>query len=365
MDGNANDRSATHSVSPRSPKAPVRSQDPGLARPKISFHRSEYAFLDRVLPTRTRPFFAVVLGVAVAIWLLGLALAADRGRYVTTAEWLVQPLYLAVHLVLLRAFVTAYATHFAGGCKHLKVGRAEVDRRMRSALDWKTLLAALAITAPLLWVDVRWHLADVEFGLGAGRAFAAGDLLILAVWGVEWLVNAYIWALIVAFLYHTVVVLRRYEYRDPIERVLRERQYRPFLLMSGQAASLTIVFAAANAAYVYLTRGSTSDYLGLWATAGLVLFGFVPAWLLLKSRIGAAVAVQADTLSERIDDAALARPASGPQEIVQRLEGMTAILRLDYLDRLHRDLGKVEAQATILKLLAPALTAGWRLFKPF
>lgn len=359
------DRSTTRSVSRRSPRAPVRSEDPGLAPPKISLHRSEYAFLDRVLPTRTRPFLAVVLGVAAGTWLLGLALAADRSRYLTTAEWLVQPLYLAVHLGLLRAFVTAYSTHFAGGCKHLKVGRVEVDRRLRSALDWKTLSAAVAITVPLLWIDVRWHLADVEFGLGSGRAFAAGDALILAVWGVEWLVNAYVWALIVAFLYHTVAVLRRYAYRDPIERVLRERQYRPFLLMSAQAASLTIVFAAANAAYVYLTRGSASDYVGLWATAGLVLLGFVPAWMLLKSRIGAAVAVQADDLSERIDDAALARPPSGQEEIVQRLEGMTAILRLDYLDRLHRDLGKVEAQATVVKLLAPAFTVVWRLFKPF
>jgi hypothetical protein len=361
------DRPSTRSLSRRSPKpkTPAAVADPGHARPRISLQRSPHATLDRVLPKHARPLLAVALGVAVAVWLLALAFARDRAAFVKTPEWLVQPLYLAVHLVLLRAYVTAYATHFAGGCRHLRMGRGEVEKRLRGALGWRPVLAALAIATPLVWIDVRWYLTDVELGFGSGRASSLTDILLVGVWAVEWVVNAYVWALIVAFLIHTVSVLKRRAYRDPIERVLRERQYRPFLLMSGQGASLTLVFAGANGVYVWLTRGSASDYVGLWVTAGLVLLGFVPAWLLLKSRIGDAVTVQADHLSERIDAADLSDETPGPRDLATRLDGMTSILRLEYLDRLHKDLGKVEAQATILKLLAPALTAAWRFLKPF
>jgi hypothetical protein len=353
------------SVSRRAPNAPARVSDPGLASPRISLDRSPHATLDRVLPRHGRDVVVALLGVAVATWLAGLLLAADRARFLTTPEWLVQPLYLAVHLGLLRAYVTAYATHFAGGCRHLRMPRAEVEKRLRGALGWRPVIVAVAVALPLVWIDVGWFVGDAEIGLKSGRALAVGDVLLVAVWAVEWVVNAYVWALVIAFLIHTVSVLKRHEYRDPIERVLRDRQYRPFLLMSAQGASLTLVFAGANAAYVWLTRGSTSDYVGLWVTAGLVLVGFVPAWLLLKSRVGRAVAAQADVLSDRIDDAALSKPAAGTADIARRLDGVTAILRLEYLDRLHKDLGKVEAQATVLKLLAPALTAAWRFFRPF
>jgi hypothetical protein len=360
------DQSALRSASRRSPRAkPARASDPGLAKPRISLRRSPHATLDRVLPEHARPLVAVVLGIAALVWLLGLALAPDKGAFAKTPEWMVQPLYLAVHLCLLRAYVTAYATLFAGGCRHLRMGHAEVEKRLRGALGWRPAIVAVAIALPLVVIDVRWFLGDVELGLGAGRGVGAIDVLLVAVWAVEWVVNAYVWALIVAFLIHTMAVLAKHEYRDPIEEVLRERQYRPFLLMSAQGASLTLVFAAANAGYVFLTRGSASDYLGLWVTAGLVLVGFVPAWMLLKSRLGRAVGVQADALSDRIEDAGLSGLGPGPKDLASRIEGMSAILRLEYLDRLHKDLGKVEAQATIVKLLVPALTAGWRFFRPF
>ena len=359
------ERATTRSLSRRAPRPSARAADPGLASPRISLERSPYATLDRVLPKHPRGVLVALAVVAAATWLLGWLVAADRSRFVTTREWLVQPLYLAVHLGLLRAYVTAYATHFAGGCRHLRMGHAEVEKRLRGALGWRPVLVALAVALPLVWIDVRWLVGDAEIGLRSGRALAVGDVLLVAIWALEWVVNTYVWALIVAFLIHTVSVLKRHAYREPIERVLRERQYRPFLLMSGQGASLTLVFAGANAVYVWLTRGSASDYLGLWATGALVLGGFVPAWLLLKSRVGTAVAAQADELSDRIDDAALSKPTAGTADVAKRLDGITAILRLEYLDRLHKDLGKVEAQATVLKLLAPALTAAWRFFRPF
>src|SRR5205085_10810317 len=111
--------------------------------------------------------------------------------------------------------------------------------------------------------------------------------------------------------------------------------------------------------------GVRADSPGPWVTGGPGRRGGAPAWLRRRSRRGSAVAARADELSERIDEAGRARPAAGTADVVKRLEGVTAILRLEYLDRLHKDLGKVEAQATVLKLLAPALTAAWRFFRPF
>jgi hypothetical protein len=48
-----------------------------------------------------------------------------------------------------------------------------------------------------------------------------------------------------------------------------------------------------------------------------------------------------------------------------RVDVVLSILRLEHLRRLHEGLGKLEAQAVVLRLLAPAVTVGWRVVRPF
>jgi hypothetical protein len=350
----------------------------GPNEPALRLARAPEAWLDRALPARPGPFLAVVLGAAALFWGLGWALASDRARLVRNPEWTVQPLYLAVHLVLLRLFVTVYATNAKAGAAHLDVSPEETARVVRRVLGPLGFAVAVLVAAPLTAMDVRW-LQGEEYlrtgGHGVGGALGASDWLLAAAWAVEWLVNAYVWVVIVGFLWTTMHLLRRHAFRDPIEHVLRERQYRPFLLMSAQGATLTLVLTAASAAYVLLAEGETSDYVGLWTTAILVFVGFVPPWLQLKKGIGDVVERESEALGLDVEtrsaalEAADAEAVAGRDEALERMDArlrlVLAIVRLQHLERLHRELGKSEAQAVLLRLLAPLGTVGWRLFRPF
>jgi hypothetical protein len=349
------------------PHAPVEMGMPSLARASVGG-------LDRLLPARPVPFLLAVLALAGAFWVAGWALAADRSRLLASREWLVQPLYLAVHLVLLRLFVNVYATNFELGCASLDVDPAETQRRVRTAVGVRSVLIACLAAVPFVWVDVT-YLGEEEYlateALGTGGALGAADRLLVALWALEWVVNAYVWVLIVAFLIATMHVLRRHKFRDPVEHVLRERQYRPFLLMNSQGASLTLGFALASAGYVWVARGAASDYIGLWVTGGLVLLAFVPPWMLLKSSIGAVVDADARRLGESVQRGAAAleeaglHPATTLPEVAARVDLTLAIVRIEHLRRLQEELGKSEAQATVMRLLVPAVTGAWKFFKPF
>jgi hypothetical protein len=141
--------------------------------------------------------------------------------------------------------------------------------------------------------------------------------------------------------------------------------------MSAQGASLTLVFAAATVGYIAVADGVTSDYIGLWLTAGLVMLGFVPPWLTLKARLGKVVEAEAARLGSALDASTAAlgtgkrTPASSLDEVGTRLNLVLDMVRIDHLTRLHEELGKSEAQGLVLKLLVPAATGGWRFLRPF
>jgi hypothetical protein len=330
----------------------------------LSLVRSPDAFVDRWLPRRPWPFVAVVAAIAVGFWGAGGLISGGGATWLASREWQVQPLYLAVHLALVRAFATSYASNFLAGCSYLRMEPADARRRVRRALGWRSLVVAAIVAVPLVAIDIGW--ASDE-----STAFGAADGLMIAIWALEWLLNAYVWAIVVAFLVHTMRVLKRHPFRDAIESVLREHQYRPFLLMNAQGASLTALFALASFGYVALTRGALSDYAGLWITGALVFLGFVPPWARLKSGIGAVVESETRRLDEQIADAYrdLERDGEGElrtvPELGRRVRAVLSILRVEHLDRLHGELGKSEAQATVLRLVAPAMTLAWRFLKPF
>ena len=353
---------------------PVAGTTPAV-QVRLTFQRAPVAGLDALLPARTKPFLGVVLGVGALLWVAGWLLAGDRARFLVSREWWVQPFYLAAHLALLRLFASAYARSFLAGCVALEIEKAEVERRLRRALGPVALVGACVVAAPLIVMDVGW-LSGAEYlgageALGPGAVLGAADWLMAVVWGVEWVVNAYVWMVIVDSLVESLHVLRRHPFRDPVERVLRLRQYRPFLLMNAQGATLTLAFGLANVAYVWIAKGTTSDYVGLWVTGALVLVGFVPPWMTLKARLGTVVEAEAAHLGDSYETSLAALPTLEPGrpaslgDVAARVDHLVAMARLAHLQRLHEDLGKGEAQAVILRLLVPAFTAAGRLVRPF
>jgi hypothetical protein len=286
----------------------------------------------------------------------------------------VGPAYLAVHVALLRLFVSTYVGNFLAGCKAVAVDPREVRRRLRRVLGVPGVLAACAVTAPLVVMDVAWLRGEEYLGageaLGPGGTLGGADWLLVVAWAVEWLINTYLWVVIVGSLVQTLHVLRRHDFRDPIERVLRERQYRPFLLMSAQGATLTLILTGATIGYIVVAQGATSDYIGLWVTGGLVMLCFVPPWLVLRARLGRVVEKEAVALGTSLDQSTEAlgtderKPAASIRDLGGRLDLVLDMVRFDHLRRLHEELGKSEAQGLVLKLLVPAATGGWRLIRP-
>src|SRR6185436_11165773 len=96
---------------------------------------------------------------------------------------------------------------------------------------------------------------------------------------------------------------------------------------------------------------------------------FVPPWMRLRGRLTALVRDETDRLGRDVD-AALGDPAvtgadaTPPRTLAQigeRMHVALSLLRIDHLERLHGELGKSEAQAVIIRLLAPVATVAWRL----
>ncbi len=343
------------------------------------------AWIDRVLPRRPSTFLAAVFGIAAACWLLGLLLADDRARFLRTREWYAQLLYLPVHLITLRLFVTLYTRNFLAGVAHMNVPFGLAVRGMRLVLGPAGLLA-LVIAAPLCARDYP-ELTGEEYvdslvgpvAPGAvpdesgqlPHAVGPADLLMWGIWCAEWVVNAYIWVLLLGFLALTMYILRWYSFREPVEVVLHEKHYRPFLLMSGQGASIVLVFAAATGLYVWFAQGSITDYIGLGVTVGLLLLGFGPPWLQLKSTVervvnGEIYRLRAELIASHRRQAVLEKEGTAaPPDLTTRMHEALVILRIDYLDRLGRQMGRSEGALFILKILAPTATIGWRFVRTF
>jgi hypothetical protein len=371
------------------------------------------AWIDRVLPSRPLPFLLVVFGLSAGCWLLGYWLADDRQKFIDPRqcrEWYAQLLYLPAHFIALRLFVTLYTRNFMAGVSHL-------DMPLNRAWEWMRWvigpvgLFSLVLAAPLCARDyfeldgdkyrdslvgpvVREGVkgtpdVDVFFGwpedarpdLPAEEVCKAGhlqetvhavgtaDRLMWGIWCVEWIVNAYIWVLLLGFLFLTMRILRTHTFRDPVEVVLHEKQYRPFLLMSGQGASIVLGFAVVNCLYVSYAQGTITDYIGIGVTIALLIMGFCPPWLQIKSSVEKVVSseifrLREGLIAEHRHQAVLARqgvPAA--LDLNTRVNEALVILRIDYLDRLSAQIGRNEGMAMLLKLLAPLATVGWQLVR--
>src|SRR5262245_5715830 len=137
----------------------------GLAAPrtaKLSFERVALPSLDRFLPARPAPFVAAALCIAVACWVAGFLLAADKDRFLMTREWQIQPLYLATHLLILRLFVTAYVRNFLEGCGYLTIAPGVAERRIRTVLGPIGIACALALAAWFVWSDCIVYLRSAK-----------------------------------------------------------------------------------------------------------------------------------------------------------------------------------------------------------
>jgi hypothetical protein len=339
----------------------------------LSLERVPWAWVDRIMPARPVPYLIAVASVAVGCWLMGLLLAGDKGGFLASHEWQVQPFFLATHFVCLRLFVTCYTRNFLAGAARMDLPEGEAVRRIKQVLGPYGGAAALVIALPFC-ISNFFYLHGEEFVEEAaewgGEGLAPINLFLWLIWCAEWILNAYIWVLLLGFLYLTMRTLWQHRFRASIEVLLHEKHYRPFLMMSAQGASIVLFFGVVNAFYVWYSQGDIWDYVGLGITGTLLLVGFGPPWMQLKSNVERAVDKEMYQLQERMVKAMQKQAEAGGAagvtvaDLAERLDHALAVLRTMYLDRMHRELGRAEGKALLLKLLAPASTIGWKILRP-
>jgi hypothetical protein len=321
-------------------------------------------WIDWLLPRRPRSFFWVVLGVSVGVWLMALALATDRDAFLLSQEWQIQPLFLAGHMVALRLFISCYARNYLRGVRFLDVPLASAERWTLNVLGPAGGIIAAVVAAPFCFYDI---IALNEYCLVPEQGVGAVDVVQGVVWCIEWLMNAYIWVILVGFALLLSWTVRRNAFRAPLQTVIQLKQYRPFLLMSVQGSTILVFFGALFGLYVWYADGDLSDFVGLGITL-ILLFGcFVPPWLLLRNQLEADVKRQQEALAVQLLDiqAEVAKNASDATDmLVHRLNEANAMLRITHLERLQQELGRSEGRAVIMRLLIPVSTVLMKVLRP-
>jgi hypothetical protein len=165
----------------------------------LSLQGVSYAWVDRRLPARPSNFILMVLLLAVGCWLVGFFLADDKQGFLVSKEWQVQPFFLAVHFVCLRLFVTCYARNFMAGVLHTDLPVQVALRQVTALLGRVGAGLALLVATPFC-VSNAFYLQGEEYAAEAARYWNGGvgaiDWFLWCIWCVEWIVNSYIWVLL-------------------------------------------------------------------------------------------------------------------------------------------------------------------------
>jgi hypothetical protein len=339
--------------------------DQGL--PTVSLEGEGIALVDRLLPRRPKPFLLTVAAISILCWIAGLLLAEQPDVFLANSEWQAQPIYFAAHFITLRLFATAFSRTFIAGTAHLDIAPDQVRHRMWLVLGPVGAAIAALVSLPFSLVDYPL-LSDPSVWTSAGRA---SDLLVFAIWVVEWFLLAFIWVMIVGYMILTTSVISSHGFRESIEVVLHERHYRPFLQMSAHGATIVLGFWVINIIYAFITGAAFSDYAGAIITLVLVVAGLVPPLLQLRGKVNDAVSDAMAGLRRRVSrsradvasGAAAATDATGERGLQERLDEALVLLRMSYLERLHGQLGQTETADIVIKLLVPATTMVWYGYK--
>ena len=329
---------------------------------------------DRIVPLGRVGFLVLIVVVSASCWVTGYVLAADKATFMASREWQFQPFYIAAHLVTLRLFVAVFARNFRLGIAWMDVQTDKVLAGMHRILGPAGAAVALLIALPFCFIDYRYLQSTRYERLDPKMPIGAIDHVMWGIWCMEWFLNAFIWVILIGFLLKNVRILRHNPFMAPIERVLHEKHYRPFLRMSSQGASVVLGFSIMTVLYIGYTGGAITDYMGLGITASLLVIGFVVPWILLKRKVRQAVEIEQVRLQANLGQAAAvlaernvapALPRADIDLIAERLDYVVSHMRIAHLDRLHLKVGATEARAVTIRLVAPAATIGWQLMQNY
>lgn len=340
-------------------------------------------WLDRVLPGDVKRYFIAAIVICTVVWLIALFLrmsvlefqdpAANLWNFVKSRQWQMQPLVLLVHFVCLRLFKGIYSRGFDSAFQHLDVRAGEMNEYRRWFTGVRVNFMALGVAAPFIvweWVQFATTEKFYETVYGADAPYLqqidlaarnAEAYFLLALWTLEWLMYGYYCYLMVSGAFVVRAILKNHDFKDSVDLVLTERQYRPLFNVTAQAGSLIFFYGLIHAGYMFYTKTTGSDAAGLIVLVVLLGLAFLMTWSAVRSELKGNVFAALEELEKSYRQAreklGTMVDVPGIEDDIQRiqvqLKMQLALQQLDYLAGKYESLGRKEFLGLIFKMLAP------------
>lgn len=242
-------------------------------------------WLDRVLPGDVKRYFITTIVICTVVWLIALFLrlsiigfgnlGEDLWNFVKSRQWQMQPLLLLVHFVCLRLFKGIYSRNFDNAFRHLDVRPKELQNYRRWFNGARVNFMAMGVAAPfIIWEWVQFattesfyqmvygadapYLQQIDLGARNVEAY-----FLLALWTFEWMMYGYYCYLMVSGALIVRGILKNHDFKDSVDLVLTERQYRPLFNVTAQAGSLVFFYGLIHGGYLLYTKSTGSDIAGM------------------------------------------------------------------------------------------------------
>jgi hypothetical protein len=156
-------------------------------------------------------------------------------------------------------------------------------------------------------------------------------------------------------------ILKNHDFKDSVDLVLTERQYRPLFNVTAQAGSLVFFYGLIHAGYMFYTKSAGSDIAGLIVLVLLLALAFMMTWQAvrgeLKGNVFAALEELEKSYRRAREKLSTMVDVPGIEDDIQRiqvqLKMQLALQQLDYLAAKYESLGRKEFLGLIFKMLAP------------
>ena len=340
-------------------------------------------WLDRLFPGGVARYLVTAFIVCTVVWLIALALRlswvriedfwGDVWLFVKDRQWQLQPMLLLVHFVCLRLFKGIYSRNFDRAFQYLDVRKDELHDYRKWFLGNRVNFLALAVGAPfIIWEWIQF--ATIEkfyervYDPDSAYVHAIDTTMrnpeayfLLLLWSVEWLMFGYYCYLMVSGAFVVRSILKKHDFKDSVDLVLTERQYRPLFNVTAQAGSLVFVFGLFHAGYMLYTKNTDTDIAGLIVLVVLLGVAFSMTWSAVRGELKDKVLAALENLEAGYRTAreklGTMHDVPGIEDDIQRiqvqLKMQLALQQLDYLQTKYESLGRKEFLGLVFKMLAP------------
>jgi hypothetical protein len=352
-------------------------------------------WLDRAMPRGAGAFLAFAFGAPIAIFLVGLGLADDRDAFVATHDVNGQLAFMALHILCLRVAGTLWVRGLGPALGGIGVGDADAAFVRRGLFGTWANVGALACCAYFVVRDTWLGWVPGANGLTAfddpdqwdfGALGLRVHVLQTAQWHFEWLIFGYLMWIQVWTLGAITRAIRRTDFEPHLARMLVRDDYRGFFTLLGKSATVCLIFAVANLAFIYYTGElfpkheeyvstlgmfleEMSDLLSVALLFVALLVGFVWHVRLLRRALTATV----NRMFAAAGDAALEElavpvelsgdPAADVRRLERRVEASSGLLRAIVFQREVDALGGRSVNLMLAKALVPLGTVAIRVYK--